>query len=429
MKKSTLDRIRRRVNAEIDKLGSEDSPDSIDELEDLALRLRQRAGEIAAEEMSRELAGESEEPSQKEACSCGRWARFKGEHEHQVVTMSGTARISRRYYYCRRCDAGFCPGDRRLGCVGTSFSLRVRQETARLSSLASSHKLSVELLYDLAGVSVSESQAQRIVAEAGVWANCLFDERRDAALTDLSVSKLGQSPSVLYLEADGVLTPTVTGYKETKIGVALASDEKGTILSQGYTSHLGNCEEFGEHWYALARRFGLSNAGRVVILGDGAKWLWNQADHHFPKALQIVDFWHVMEHLGGLARAAFGEGTVKAREWLAERGQELRSSAIDSVLSSLRALAERLPALLEQVIGELDYLISNRKRMDYARYLEMGLRIGSGAVESACKRLVSLRLKGPGMRWRQQTAQTIARLRCLFYSGEWQDLRTRWQAA
>jgi len=75
----------------------------------------------------------------------------------------------------------------------------------------------------------------------------------------------------------------------------------------------------------------------------------------------------------------------------------------------------------------LNYLSSNRERMDYARYLQMGLRIGSGAVESACKRIVSLRLKGPGMHWLEKTAQTIARLRCLFYSGEWGNLTECWQ--
>jgi hypothetical protein len=426
MRKETTDRIRVRFEQELSKL-SDSSASTIDEIEDLALRLRARAGEIAAEELARET-GEAEDASrQKTECACGRWARFKGMHARDVVMMAGTARFERRYYYCRRCDSGFCPADALMGCVGTSFSLRVRQETARLACLASSYQLGVGLLYDLGGVSVSESQAQRMALEAGSVAEALFDERREAALSGQSQS--AARPAVLYLEGDGVHTPIVGGYKETKVGVALAVDSLGERISTGYTSLLGGCEEFGEHWFGLACRHGLSGAQTVVVLGDGAKWLWSQADMHFPTAVQILDIWHAMEHLGELARAAFGEGVAAGGEWLAERLDQLRSSRLVNVMASVRALAEDRPSLAAAVREALEYLANNRSRMDYATYLRMGLKIGSGAVEATCKRMVSLRLKGPGMRWKAQTAQAITRLRCLFFGEEWKLFTKRWQAA
>ncbi len=276
-------------------------------------------------------------------------------------------------------------------------------------------------------MSVSESEAQRISAEAGGVADILFDERRESALSGETQSAL--APAVLYLEGDGVLTPTVGGYRETKVGVALAANDFGETVSAGYTSLLGGCEDFGEDWLGLACRYGLELARAVVVLGDGVKWLWNQAEMHFPTAVQILDLWHAMEHLGGLARAAFGEGAAEGRGWLSKRLEELKSSRLADTLAAMRALARDMSLLSEAVRAEAEYFSDNAKRMDYARYLRLGYKIGSGAVESACKRLVSFRLKGPGMRWKPVTAQAITRLRCLFYSDEWNVFAKRWQTA
>jgi hypothetical protein len=404
-------------------------PVTIDEIEDAALALRDEIGRIAAEELARSAeegsAAAGEDAPTKLSCSCGRWSHYKGDRSHVLVTMAGVVHFSRRYYYCRLCNSGFCPADRKLGCTGTSFSLCVQQHVVHLASLCNSHALAIETLYDLTGVSVSESQAQRMIAAAGQVVSEHFDARRKTALSGRTISAL--SPDVLYLEGDGVMTPTVAGYRETKVGVVARADAEGSLKAIQYTSHLGDSETFGECWYASACENGLANAKRTVVIGDGAAWLWNQAEWHFPGAIQILDFWHALEHVWSLARAAYGEGTDAARSWASARRAEMEQSRMGDLLRAIRGVSQQFPALLESVIAELNYFTNNQRRMDYANYLAMGLRIGSGAVESGCKRMVTQRLKGAGMRWRAETAQTITRIRCLVYSGQWLAFKSEWQ--
>jgi hypothetical protein len=222
-----------------------------------------------------------------------------------------------------------------------------------------------------------------------------------------------------------VMTPTLEGYRETKVGVAVAYGD-GKQLSKQYTSHLGDSERFSEDWYALARRNGVSNAKQTVILGDGSRWIWNQGDFHFPGATQILDIWHALDRLCALARNAFGEGTRAGADWIAERLAEMKESRIADVMGAIRKLATQFPKVRENAKEELTYVRNNQFRMDYARYIKLGLWIGSGTVESACKQVVTQRLKGAGMRWKEQNAQTISRLRCLILGGEWAQFKNCW---
>jgi hypothetical protein len=113
---------------------------------------------------------------------------------------------------------------------------------------------------------------------------------------------------------------------------------------------------------------------------------------------------------------------------VAARREELLASNLSDTLRAIQVVGERSPSLATDAAHKISYFTSNADRMDYARYLEEGLRIGSGAVESACKRVVTQRLKGPGMRWKESSAQTIARLRCLMLSLNWKHFTAEWSA-
>lgn len=427
MDSKELLRIRKRIDEMVVARLSGEQPATIEDAELLALDVRQEAGRIVVDELGQSALGDragsdAKSAPQKSECSCGRFGWFKGFRPHFLVTLCGAVAVKRAYYYCRRCDAGFCPSDGRLGIGSSSFTPRVQQEVARLCCALSSYAAAVETLSDLTGVFVSEASAQRLVESAGHRAEAFLDMQRQAAFEGTAVCT--HAPNVLYLEADGVMTPTTGGYRETKVGVAFDQDGKNLR----YTSHLGDCETFGERWYALAVESGLLNAMRVVILSDGAVWLRNQAQYHFPSALQILDFWHAVEHVWEFARLAFGEGTQAAAEWVAARREEMLASNMSDFLRSIQAVGERIPLIAAEAAQKISYFTSNAYRMDYARYLAEGLRIGSGAVESACKRVVTQRLKGPGMRWKESSAQTIASLRCLLLSMKWKQFTGRWSA-
>jgi hypothetical protein len=422
----------RRLKSQMDQLvdellASENPPRTIDEIEAAALRLREKAGQRIAEELARAAQAEAqakEGSPKKVACSCGRWARHRGERERDVVTMAGRLRVRRSYYYCRLCDKGFCPGDVCLGLCGSAFTRRVQQEVVRLDALLPYHK-AVELLWDLAGVSVSAKEAQRLLARGEALVETYQQARWAAAAADLLGGKK-VVPDVVYLLADGVQTPILGGWREMKVGLARQVDGGGRALGPTrYVSLLGEAEPFGWEWAGLAEGVGVAHARLVVVLADGAKWIWNQTALHFPDAIQILDVWHATQRLWEVGRLAFLEEEART-QWVQARQAELWQYQTDALLWALASVAKRCEPAREKAQETMGYYHNNRERMDYPRYEKLGLQVGSGPVESGCKQVVTQRLKGAGMRWREAGAQTVARLRCLLLGGEWNLFIRHW---
>lgn len=308
--------LRRRLKTKLDRLvdealASANPPGTIEEIETLAVELGERARQEIAQELADasteevETARQERGETQKVRCGCGRFARYKGERRFEMVTMAGVIGVSRAYFYCRRCDAGFCPADRCLGWCGSSYTRRVQQELARLDALLP-YTQAVGLLEELTGVCVSAKHAQRLVSQAEEVLCCYLASRKEAAFAQ-GVMPAAVAASVMYVEADGVQTPMVEGWREMKVGLVRCLRADG--IQQGptlYVSHLGDSETFGQAWYAQAAQAGVEQAGLVVALGDGSAWIWNQVETHFPHALQILDFWHAAERLWEIGREAYG---------------------------------------------------------------------------------------------------------------------------
>jgi hypothetical protein len=177
-----MDRIvlRQRITARLDQLvekafASQNPPRTMEEVETLALQL----GRQAQAEIAEELAAAAQEnaavetqvqssawarPAPKQVCTCQGRARYKGERVHTLVTLAATLEVRRSYYYCRRCDRGFCPVDGVLGLSGSAFTRRVQQEVARLAGLLP-YQQAVDLLWELTGVGVSAKHTQRLVGD------------------------------------------------------------------------------------------------------------------------------------------------------------------------------------------------------------------------------------------------------------------------
>ena len=148
----------------------------------------------------------------------------------------------------------------------------------------------------------------------------------------------------------------------------------------------------------------------------------------FPRVeVVILDFWHVSDHLGDLARALHPQDEEKAQEQKGQWCHVLKHRGGTTVIAQLEAmpLASRgaLRAKHEEVLG---YLHNNASRMDYPTYQAKGWLIGSGAVESACKTVVAQRLKLAGMRWREPGTDSVCHLRAL-YKSERSQWRLFWQ--
>ena len=164
-------------------------------------------------------------------------------------------------------------------------------------------------------------------------------------------------------------------------------------------------------------RRGFFDAGRRVILGDGAAWIWNFADEHAPDAIQIVDIFHAKQHVFDAAKAIYGPGSDLAAQWGRIRRGELDRGRIDLVIEELARHAGHCA----EAARNIGYFQNNRARMDYPRFREQGLCVSTGVVEGGCKSLIGARLKRGGMHWSVSGANSIIALRCSVHSNRFDD--------
>lgn len=278
-----------------------------------------------------------------------------------------------------------------------------------------------QMVTELLGIRVDDNS----IAQSAEQVGQVLLARQDAAVTESRRRRQPPAaqvrPDRLYISADGALAPTRDGWREIKCGAVYWDDAVEGRQSR-YLGRLAGGAWFGEHLWYLSCQCGLREAAEVVVLGDGSPWIWHQARLHFSRARQILDWYHASEHVWSCANELYGEGKPAAAGWANRMLEVLYDHGGRALLKRLmrsQRCRKRCNKALLELIG---YVGSNIERMDYPGYRAQRLDIGSGPVESACKRLVGGRLKGPGMRWTPAGAEAILALRVCWFNGQWQSL-------
>lgn len=427
----------------------------------LGMLLNQQAAQLAAKAGTRR------------PCGCGGVGRWVGWRSKSVLTLLGRLTYWRVYFHCAQCGQGEGLGDRQWGLYRTRTSPALKQllgyltgttvgfvtvarnvcRTLRWPQSWLSGK-QVQRLAEPVGQRLGEQEAARV---AGWWAK---------VTAGLSVAPVGEAAEAdgggqqrqgsetsqrrLYVQMDGIMG-RVRGmlgkgsdiWREVKVGAVfwaeagrhastLAELRGGTGVGAGeggrvwvdrprgaitYVAGLLPAAQFGIRLYAEAVVRGLERAGEVVVLGDGAVWIWKLAEEHFPGATQIVDFHHARERVWQVAHAVWGEGSAQAAQWAeAEISEHLIWGDVTGLVGALAALPEIGPpsgqnkSIPEQA---MEYFQNNAERMQYPLYRARGLEIGSGIAESSGRRVVGVRCKQPGMRWTEAGLSAIIDLRTL----------------
>jgi len=226
----------------------------------------------------------------------------------------------------------------------------------------------------------------------------------DGAWHDIKVATFARGERAVFREPDGCLRIGFDTPQETQY---LAVQEQA--------------EAFAQRVYVWALGLGAERA-ELVVLGDGAEWIWKLASSHFSDAPQILDFYHASEHLWEIARAGFGTESPEGEAWAEACCRKLEAEGPRGLLSGLRELRrergrEMSPEMRRAVLHEVQYFRRHRSRMQYPAYRREGMMIGSGPVEAGCKRIVGQRLKGTGMRWCQEGADAVLAVRTALVSG------------
>jgi hypothetical protein len=377
-------------------------------------------------------------------CPKGHRAKFVENRSKQVVTVLAPVEVERAYYYCAPCRRGVIPKDQDLDIVDTSFSPGVRRMMGRVGAKEAFDEGRRDL-EDLAGVLVKTKAVERVAETLGQDVERFHQAEQQAALSGKLESM--EVVETLYIAIDGTGVPVVphetegrrgkdeTGRaktREAKLGCVFTQttvDDQGRPLRDpGSTTYVGaieTAEQFGPRIYAEALRRGLKRAKRVVVLGDGAVWIRNIVEEHFPGAIQIVDLFHARQHLAELGKIVYGAANPKSKDWAAGRSEQLDEGNVAAILKALKRLRPRLPAVQKAVYEAATYFQTNSERMLYAQFRSQSFFVGSGVVEAGCKSIVGFRLKQSGMRWTVRGANAIIALRCSELSGRWEEF---WEA-
>jgi hypothetical protein len=156
----------------------------------------------------------------------------------------------------------------------------------------------------------------------------------------------------------------------------------------------------------------------VVVLGDGARWIWEHVATLFGgERTEIVDWYHASEHVWTVAKALYGEDTSETKAWAKTALDRLWHGGPKPLLAWLDAVQPTTTALAAVLKRERGYFSTNAQRMQYPLFRQQQLPIGSGAVEASAKHLVQQRMKRAGSRWSDLGARAILDLRCHLLSG------------
>jgi hypothetical protein len=375
-------------------------------------------------------------------CSCGQQARYQELRSKTVLTAVGKVRISRPYYLCPHCHNGQFPADVELDIRDTESSPGVRRMEAVLGQEAPFDQ-GRQRLKLLAGLEVTTKAVERTAEAVGADLAARQQEQIERAVQlDLPIV-VGEPIPILYVQMDGTGVPVVKKEtvgragktagqpphtREVKLGCVFtqtAWDQEGFAVrdlnSTTYVGAIETAEEFGKRLYLEAWQRGWSRALVKVIMGDGSVWIWNQADLHFPGALQIVDLYHAREHLWELARKLFPNEEAMQKRWMMTHQHWLDNGKIKKLVTSLQSTQTSSAELTEKFRLEAEYFRRNAMRMRYPKFRRLHLFVGTGVMEAGCKTVVGSRLKQSGMFWTVGGANAILALRCCYLNGQFED--------
>jgi hypothetical protein len=381
-------------------------------------------------------------PAPRVPCPCGAKARLHSTRSKRLLSALGPVEFERAYYVCPRCHQGQSPRDRELDVEGSEFSPGVRRMMATVGS-EMSFEQGRDQLELLAGLEVTAKAVERHAEATGAAvAACEQKEIRRAKQLDLPEVWVPAVP-LLYIEMDGTGVPVMKAERvgragqtdgqpartrEVKLGCVFtqtATGEAGWPVrdqdSTSYVAAIETAEEFGLRLYTEAWRRGGSTARKKVVLGDGALWIWNLADQHFPGAIQIVDLYHARQHLWELAAKLFPIEEQARKQWTAICLDQHDDGKIEALVKTLRDLHPSNEKLAEAVDHDADYFERNAERMRYPKFRAQGLFVGSGVIEADCRTVIGARLKQSGMFWSVRGANAIIALRCCRLSGRFED--------
>jgi hypothetical protein len=356
------------------------------------------------------------------------------ERKLQMHSLFGAVPLSRNYFYCSSAQTGRFPLDEALGLV-ESFSPALVRLAARAATREGYEAASADLAA-LAGIKIEGRQIHRLVNASAP---------KVAAQLEVGHSTHPQPMAVMYVEVDATGVPMVaealagrpgkqedgsSRTREAKLGCVFTQTKLDPKTGQperdpDSTTYVGSFETAGDFGLRIrreARRRGMGRAVKVVLLGDGAAWIWELARINFPSAIWIVDLYHALERLHQLCQGLYAGQSRWSQRMEDQWKEQLQADAVAEVIMAARRRLRDLAAQPDDTLEkQITYFENQQARMLYKTYRQQGLFCGSGVVEAGCRAVIGQRLKESGMFWSESGASSVLTLRCALKGNRWDE--------
>lgn len=395
------------------------------EMEESLREMQQRSGRIVMEQVLLQAALSARPPR-----CCERAMTSRGRRVISVFTTYGEVPVERTRYRCQTCGHESYPADAQMCCGRHRVTKPLAKRACQLATREHFPELA-QLIQDQHGLALGHDRLWEIAQDVGTHAERL----KQAAAAGCRVGrKLSLTPDVtpkrVYVTLDGILYPTnlsepdpadathrKTVYQQMKVGAVYWQDDRERWHKR-MTWGRESPAEFAATLYRLACRCGYEQAEEKLFAADGADWCWEGQATFFSAATGILDWYHASEHVWDAARSIDPD---EPKSWAGPALDRMHDGGGTSLLAWLReqrTLIRRKGArtALDQLIG---YVAHRVDRMDYPAYRQRGWQIGTGMIESTCKQVVGLRLKGPGMHWSEHGALAMTALKATELNGDW----------
>lgn len=363
----------------------------------------------------------SEDGRPKSCPRCGKRVPVRAKAVPRTFkSLSGTHTFSRNYHYCQKCEYGFYPQDKFLGLAEDAEMTEQLERRVADFVVNDTFDAGVARMKFHYGLELS-SNAFRLVAQR---LGTKLEASNEVVLHSGLLAPPKEDTPLLYVLNDGSMVSTRDGWKEVKTAVVfrdherVASEEdvRGFIECARYVSVLGAQQEFKASLRNALRSENAGCAKKVVWIADGAIGNWSLASMVCPKAIQILDWYHAIEHAALAAKILLGEGASLAVAFTERIRTLLWNGQVDVVLAELKSCLPLCESAEQRTaIRNLRrYYRNNAHRMDYRTFRQQGLLIGSGIIESAHRHVIQTRMKKAGQHWGNTGGRRMARMRAAY---------------
>ncbi len=415
---------------------------------------------VSLECRRRALQGLVQKAADRQAMDCpichGTLLAEARRRSRKANTCFGFIQFERDYGFCPNCGEHFSPADAALGLHERAPASPRVQEICALTALRAPAGQAQEDVRRLTGINLDSSTLHREARRQGERALTRrgYDEQRTqtpsgvAELASRAVRLSSAFTLVIEIDAWNIRERDNWGRTQTLretgqdtgrwhwvyTGTVFRLDQRATtasgrpvITERGFVATRRGLESFQRQLHAEALQRGLLEAQTVLILADGAVWIWNIAADRFKDARQRVDLHHVQEHLWNLAHELHGQGTVAAREWVRpfllwleqhDHGALDVIQSLEQMSVTLRKLTDRQRQAIDR---EINYFQQHKERMDYKNGKTLGQPVGSGAIESTCSQY-QRRFKLTGQFWSLAGDEAFLALATLHRNNRWSQL-------